>query len=148
MIRSRLYLWQNENWPEFRWDAEKLLSPIYEVSQEVSLLLGRISMFGEGIKTELLTSTLENEIISSNSVENILLKREAVRSSILAQLNMDTEGLSVNEHYSEGAVRILVDAVTNSVRLDKLMPLYLILWYIFKAKNTEKIGTCQIIDEK
>lgn len=114
MIRSRLYLWQNENWPEFRWDAEKLLSPIYEVSQEVSLLLGRISMFGEGIKTELLTSTLENEIISSNSVENILLKREAVRSSILAQLNMDTEGLSVNEHYSEGAVRILLDAVTNS----------------------------------
>lgn len=114
MIRSRLYLWQNENWPEFRWDAEKLLSPIYEVSQEVSLLLGRISMFGEGIKTELLTSTLENEIISSNSVENILLKREAVRSSILAQLNMDTEGLSVNDHYSEGTVRILLDAVTNS----------------------------------
>lgn len=63
---------------------------------------------------------------------------------------MSIKLVNIHEKFVDDSIAYphTMDAVTNSVRLDKLMPLYLILWYIFKAKNTEKIGTCQIIDEK
>lgn len=113
-VNQNLYIWQKSDWPAFRWDMEKLQPLLYETIKEESFLLGKISMLDEKTTRTLSLSAIEDELFSSNSVENIMLNRDSVRSSILSRLGYDNEGLSKNtDHYTEGAVNILVDAITN-----------------------------------
>ncbi len=75
--------------------------------------LGKASMLTDDIKRITEASALEDEIVSSNSIENIMLDRDSVRSSILSRLDLDDEGLRKSDRCTEGAANIVIDAVTN-----------------------------------
>ena len=111
MDGQNLYIWQKSDWPAFRWNKEKLEPQLYEVSRKLSYFLGRISMLGENIRESASTEVLEDEIIASNSIEGIMLERNSVRSSIMNRLGLEDEGLRKADHYTEGAVSIVMDAV-------------------------------------
>ena len=70
-------------------------------------------MLTDDIKRITEASALEDEIVSSNSIENIMLDRDSVRSSILSRLDLDDEGLRKSDRCTEGAANIVIDAVTN-----------------------------------
>lgn len=113
---NNLYIWQNKDWPNLKWDTEKLLPLIYETTMEKSLFLGMLSTLNNDLKETSFLDTVEDEIISSSSIENIMLKRDSVRSSLLSRLGFDNAGLQNTDRYTEGAVNIVLDAILNHDR--------------------------------
>lgn len=112
-METAYYIWQRNDWPAFTWDDEKIFPLLYETSRKEAGFLGKVSMLSDDIKKTAAVSAFEDEIISSNSIENIMLKRDSVRSSILSRLGLDDEGLGKTDRYTEGAVNIVIDAVEN-----------------------------------
>ena len=112
-MNTNLYIWQKEDWPHFTWKQEELLPLLYETSSEKSYFLGRLSMLGLPEKEASFLNALEEEVLGSNSIEDINLKRDSVRSSILSRLGYANEGIQDSDRYTDGAVNIVIDAVAN-----------------------------------
>ncbi|WP_303029375.1 Fic family protein [Bacteroides acidifaciens] len=105
------YIWQRKDWSDFRWDAEALLEPMSRLSQLHGLLNGRMSMLGFNEKCSSLLSAMTEELIGSSEIEGVLLNPNSVRSSIARRLGIDDDGLLVEDHYVEGLVDVMLDAV-------------------------------------
>lgn len=56
---------------------------------------------------------MTEELISSSEIEGVLLNPNSVRSSIARRLGIEDDGLSVEDHYVEGLVDVMLDAVRN-----------------------------------
>lgn len=107
------YIWQRENWPDFRWDSEALLEPMSHLSHLHGLLNGRMSMLGFNEKSQALLSAMTDELISSSEIEGVLLNPKSVRSSLARRLGIEDDGLLAEDHYVEGLVDVMLDAVHN-----------------------------------
>lgn len=105
------YIWQRDEWPAFRWDAEALLEPMATLSQKHGLLNGRMSMLGFDQKSQSRLHAMTDELISSSEIEGVLLNPGSVRSSIARRLGIDDDGLLVEDHYVEGLVDVMLDAL-------------------------------------
>ena len=113
-MEQNLYIWQKQGWPAFRWDAERLQPLLYEAIRNEAYFLGRISALDSNLDTTAFLDAIENEVISSSSIENIMLDRDSVRSSILSRLGYENEGLRKSDRHTDGAVSIVIDAVMNN----------------------------------
>lgn len=56
---------------------------------------------------------MTEELISSSEIEGVLLNPASVRSSIARRLGIEDDGLLVEDHYVEGLVDVMLDAVRN-----------------------------------
>lgn len=111
--KQSIYIWQREDWPGFRWDSEALLEPLSRLSQLHGFLNGRMAMLGFSEKNSSQLSTMTDELISSSEIEGVMLNPNSVRSSIARRLGIDNEGVIVEDHYVEGLVDVMIDAVRN-----------------------------------
>ncbi len=112
-IRHSAYIWQRNDWPEFRWNTEALLEPLSRLSQLHGLLVGRMSMLGFNDKSRSLLSAMTDELISSSEIEGVILNPHSVRSSIARRLGIEDDGLLAEDHYVEGLVDVMLDAIRN-----------------------------------
>ena len=109
--RHSAYIWQRNDWPNFRWDAEALLEPMSRLSRLHGLLNGRMSMLGFSEKNRSLLDAMTEELIGSSEIEGVMLNPNSVRSSIARRLGIEDDGLLVEDHYVEGLVDVMLDAV-------------------------------------
>ena len=64
---KKIYLWQNERFPQFEWDTDVLLTPLGEVHTLQGQLLGRMAALGfEGLTAQV--EALTNEILGSSQI--------------------------------------------------------------------------------
>ena len=70
-------------------------------------------MLGFNEKCRSLLSAMTEELISSSEIEGVLLNPNSVRSSIARRLGIEDYGLLVEDHYVEGLVDVMLDAVRN-----------------------------------
>lgn len=108
-----VYIWQQKDWPNFRWDADTILEPLTNLSQLHGLLNGRMSMLGFFEKNKSVLSAMTEELISSSEIEGVFLNPNSVRSSIARRLGLEDDGLLVEDHYVEGLVDVMLDALRN-----------------------------------
>ncbi len=108
-----VYIWQHEDWPRFRWDSEALLEPLSRLSSLHGLLNGRMSMLGFRDKGRSLLSAMTQELISTAEIEGVMLNPESVRSSIARRLGITDGNMLAEDHYIEGLVDVMLDAVNN-----------------------------------
>ena len=110
---SPYYIWQYPEWPKFRWESDKILNLL----SDVRLLEGRIAGMMGGLGFEIQSKTsldvMTEDVIRSNEIEGILLNADKVRSSVARHLGIPTEGLPEPDHYTEGVVQVMIDAVRN-----------------------------------
>lgn len=111
-LRS-VYIWQREDWPQFRWNHEALLEPLSRLSRLHGLLHGRMSMLGFAEKSRSLLSNMTDDLVSSSEIEGVILNPNSVRSSIARHLGIEDDGMLVEDHYVEGLVGVMLDAVRN-----------------------------------
>ena len=109
----KIYIWQQKDWPNFRWDADAILEPLIKLSRLYGLLNGRMSMLGFNEKNSSLLSAMTQELISSSEMEGVFLNPKSVRSSIARRLGLEEDGLLVEDHYVEGLVDVMLDALQN-----------------------------------
>lgn len=112
-FEHREYIWQRGDWPRFRWDAEALLEPLSRLSRRHGLLNGRMSMLGFRDKSSALVSAMSDELIGSSEIEGVSLNPASVRSSIARRLGVESDGLLSEDHYVEGLVDVMIDAIRN-----------------------------------
>ncbi len=107
------YIWQCAGWPDFRWDAGTLLEPVTRLSRLHGLLHGRMSMLGFDERTRSSLSALTDELTNSSEIEGLYLNPDSVRSIIARLLGVEEDGMLVEDHYVEGLVEVMMDAVRN-----------------------------------
>ena len=73
--------------------------------------MGRISMFGFDEQNLSMLDSLTQEILQSAKIEGENLNRDSVRSSVARQLGLEYERLPVADHYTDGVVQVMIDAV-------------------------------------
>ena len=108
-----MYLYNNQNWPIFEWNSEKLLPLLSYVRNRQGRLIGKMGALGFELRNEANLEILTQEIIKSTEIEGEFLDREQVRSSIARRLGLELSGLVYSERNVDGIVDLMIDATKN-----------------------------------
>lgn len=104
------YIHHLKEWPNFRWQAHKLATPLAAVSRKQGRLLGRMAALGFPLQAEATLQSLTEEVIKSSEIEGERLDRDKVRSSLARHLGMDIGALTPADRNVEGVVEMILDA--------------------------------------
>lgn len=107
------YIWQHPDWPQFEWDPNSVSQKLEQVVHLHGVLKGRISMVGLSLRNDSNIEALCNELLGSSRIEGITLDPRSVRSSIARKLGVEEDGLLATDHYVEGLVDVMLDAIAN-----------------------------------
>lgn len=108
-----MYIWQNKEWPKFRWNEVQVANKLAQVRHEQGRLLGMMGMLGFDVKNTAILDFMTADIMMSSEIEGITLNADDVRSSVAWQLGIDNVGLPASDRYVEGVVEVMFDAVHN-----------------------------------
>lgn len=111
-ISPRQYIWQRADWPRFRFDAAALLAPLGAVRRRQGGLLSRAAALGLVADQSEQASVVTEEVLASSGIEGERLDPAGVRSSVARRLDLPTAGLPVPGPREDGAVAVVLDAVT------------------------------------
>ena len=109
---EKLYLWQANDWPDWRYDLAKLARPLAEVSRAQGLLMGRLADVGMALRDQASLSALTEDVVKTSEIEGEQLSVESVRSSIARRLGVDIGALAPADRNVEGVVEMVLDATT------------------------------------
>lgn len=112
-MQTPQYIWQHENWWNFRFDSAKLLQPLASVRKAQGRLLGMIEDLGFDDSVRASAVSLEEDVMQTAAIEGETLDREGVRSSIAKHLGLPHAGLRPADRAVDGLVQVLLDATRN-----------------------------------
>lgn len=107
------YIWQTNEWPDWRYDLAALAGPLAEVSRAQGLLLGRLADVGMPLRDQASLSALTEDVVKTSEIEGEQLDVESVRSSIARRLGVDIGALGPVDRHAEGVVEMVLDATAN-----------------------------------
>jgi Fic family protein len=110
MIR---YIYQQPDWPQFRWDREAIAPPLAEVRHQQGRLRGRMEGLGFPLQQEAALDTLTMDVVKTSEIEGEILNPDQVRSSVARRLGMDIAGAVAADRHVEGVVEMMMDATQN-----------------------------------
>ncbi len=105
------YIHQSEQWPHFTWDKELVANKLASVNKASGFLMGRLNAIGFDARLSANAEMLSNDIINSSEIEGISLNVKQVRSSIARKLGIPSDTNEPSNHYVEGIVEMMLDAV-------------------------------------
>lgn len=108
-----IYIWQYPEWPSFTWNDSRLIALLSEVRNLEGKIHGMMGGLGFNVQSMTALNVMTEDVLRSNEIEGVILNSDKVRSSIARHLGIDTAGLPQPDHYTEGVVQIMMDAVTN-----------------------------------
>ena len=109
---ENLYIWQSENWPNWRYDLSALARLLTEVSLAQGMLLGRLNDVGLLLRNQASLAALTQDVLKTSEIEGEHLNVESVRSSIARRLGVDIGALAPVDRHVEGVVEMVLDATT------------------------------------
>ena len=105
-----MWIHEDQNWPNFTWNAEALASKLADIRHRQGRLLGRMEGLGFELTREASLSTLTNDVVKSSAIEGENLSPEEVRSSIARRLGIEIAGVIPASRDVEGIVEMMLDA--------------------------------------
>jgi len=105
-----MYLHQNKDWPNFKWDNDTILPYVSKVRDLQGRLIGKMEGIGFELREEAVLETITEDVIKSSEIEGELLNPEEVRSSVARRLGMEISGLPNASRDVEGVVEMMLDA--------------------------------------
>jgi Fic family protein len=107
------YIYQNKDWPNFKWDNGRVMNLLATVRNKQGRLLGNMEALGFNLRSEAMLQTLTLNIIKSSEIEGEKLNAEQVRSSVARRLGITIAGLTPSDRNVEGVVEMMLDATQN-----------------------------------
>ena len=104
------YLWQQDNWTNFRWDSARILAPLSDCRLHQGKLLSTVSSLGFHLENQ--AEILAEETVTTAAIEGDQLDARMVRSSVARRLGLPSAGL-VADHSVDGLITVLLDATRN-----------------------------------
>ncbi len=108
-----LYIYQQSDWPAFRWKASALADILARVRHRQGKLLGHLEALGFPLRQEALLETLSSDVLKTSEIEGERLNAEQVRSSLARKLGMEAGALKAADRNVEGIVEMTLDATRN-----------------------------------
>ncbi|MGB8490199.1 MAG: Fic family protein [Bacteroidales bacterium] len=109
----KIYIYQQEDWPNFRWDSKEIILLLSKVRHLQGKLIGKMEALGFKLQNEAVLETLTIEVIKSSEIEGQILDPDQVRSSIARRLGIKVSGLVTSDRNVDGVVDMMVDATRN-----------------------------------
>lgn len=111
---EKRYIWQAEDWPNWRYDLTVLTPALTGVSRAQGLLLGRLADVGLALRDQASLAALTEDVTKTSEIEGELLNVESVRSSIARRLGVDIGAVAPVDRHVEGVVDMVLDATSRS----------------------------------
>jgi Fic family protein len=106
----KIYVYQQNDWPDFTWNNETLLVLLAKVRNLQGRMIGKMESLGFELRSEAVLETLTLDVLKSTEIEGEILNPEQVRSSIARRLGMDISGLVPSDRDVDGVVDMMLDA--------------------------------------
>jgi Fic family protein len=104
------WIWQQPDWPNFNWQAERLTPLLRECVQAQGQLMGMASSVGSSFSAQSELDALLQNIVTSSAIEGEQLNVGSVRSSLARRLGLEqVDGDHVSQR-SEGLAQLMLDA--------------------------------------
>lgn len=113
MRRMKAFIHQQDDWPNFQWDSDKIVSLLSEARNLQGRLLGKMESLGFDLRNEALLDTLTMDVLKSSEIEGEFLNPDQVRSSIARKLGMEISGSVESDRDVDGVVEMMLDATQN-----------------------------------
>ncbi|MBU0912680.1 MAG: Fic family protein [Gammaproteobacteria bacterium] len=126
-----MWIWQQSDWPVFRYDQNQLNPLLREVHFLQGLLLGRIGGQGETKCQQVTLDTLLANILNSSAIEGEQLNHSSVRSSLARKLGLDEAEPAATSAKTDGLANMLMDAIMdeNALQDKPLTEARLLQWH-------------------
>lgn len=111
---EKLYIWQADDWPQWRYDLAALTGPLTDVSRAQGLLLGRLADVGMVLRDQASLAALTEDVVKTSEIEGEVLNVQSVRSSIARRMGMDIGAVAPVDRHVEGVVEMVLDATTRA----------------------------------
>lgn len=104
------WIWQQPDWPDFNWQAERLVGLLRECVQAQGHLMGMAGSVSHALGAQTELDALLQNIVTSSAIEGEQLNVGSVRSSLARRLGLElVDGTSVSPR-SEGLAQLMLDA--------------------------------------
>lgn len=105
-----MYIWEQKDWPRWRYDLVRLAEPLARVRHQQGRFLGRMESLGFKLRDEAVLTTLTEDVLKTSAIEGERLNVEQVRSSLARRLGLDAGALLPVDRHVDGVVEMLLDA--------------------------------------
>jgi len=112
----KVYIYQQSDWPNFKWDNNSILLPLSVVRHSQGKLVGKMEALGFKLRNEAVLETLTTEVVKTSEIEGQVLDLDQVRSSIARRLGIEVSGLVPSDRNVDGVVDMMLDATQNYVK--------------------------------
>ncbi len=110
------YIWQQKEWPHWKFDLKRLSGLLSQVNLERGKLLGAMQALGFKTSKEVSLKTLTNDVVKSSEIEGEKLNPQSVRSSLARRLGIDDGALMPADKHVDGVVEMMLDATRNHAK--------------------------------
>lgn len=101
------YNWQQNDWPEFRYDLTSIEPKLHEISLKMGRLSGLVDALPDTVQTEAIIDMMVIEAIKTSEIEGEYLSRQDVMSSIRNNLGLHPKQ-DVNDGRAKGAASLML----------------------------------------
>jgi len=88
---DRHWIWEQPDWPQFRWDAEQLLPALHSAHTQGLALQQLLNQLDTSLREEAAAALLSRESLSTAGIEGEKLDPAEVRSSVARRLQLPLE---------------------------------------------------------
>ena len=110
-MKTPYWIWQYSEWPHFCWNNDSIIAPLARVREKQGRLLGLMDGLGFDLQSASSLEVMTEDVLRNSEIEGLFLNADHVRSSVARHLGIDTAGLPYSDHYTEGIVQVMMDAV-------------------------------------
>jgi len=107
------WIWEQEAYPHFTYELQKLEQLIQDVSLEQGYLIAITQTMDQNNIAQRQLEALMNEAISTSAIEGEILNRDSVKASIQRKLGLIELDVSKRDISTDYLIEILIDANTN-----------------------------------
>ena len=107
------WIWQQDNYPNFTYDLNKLEYLITEISKEQGYLIAMTDVMSEDNILNRQLETLISEAINTSAIEGEILNRDSVKASIQRKLGFKNIDYNKIDESTDYLIEVLIDANTN-----------------------------------
>jgi len=113
MQRMKVYIYQQNQWPTFKWNSDEFIGLLSEARHLQGKLFGKMESLGFDLRNEAFLDTLTLDVLKSSEIEGEFLNPDQVRSSVARKLGMEIAGSVESDRDVDGVVEMMLDATQN-----------------------------------
>jgi Fic family protein len=108
MPDQRIWNWQQEDWPEFRYDASKLEAFEAEFLRQSGVFSGAVRHVGDEDRQQLTIELISDEALKTSEIEGEILNRDSLQSSIRQNFGLTADDRKIPPA-EQGIAQMMVD---------------------------------------